>query len=103
MAFTDSVRRSQLIVPFGIGAMVDFPEDTLMLAGIDFWPYERASDDKKAAIRQATEIFDDRLIKRLNAVLGRPIEFLLSPTEGRRTGDPPGHHRTPMNFFRFPK
>lgn len=103
MAFTDSVRRSQLIVPFGIGAMVDFPEDTLMLAGIDFWPYELASDDKKAAIRQATEIFDDRLIKRLNAVLGRRIEFLLSPTEGRRTGDPPGHHRTPMNFFRFPK
>ena len=31
MDYNDSIRRSQLIVPFGIGAMVDFPEDTLIL------------------------------------------------------------------------
>ena len=103
MGYNDSVRRSQLIVPFGIGAMVDFPEDTLMTAGVDFWPYELAVDDEqKKAIRQATEVHDDRLRNRLKAVLKRDIEFLLSPTEGKRPGDPSGHHRTPMNFFRFP-
>ena len=33
------VRRSQLISPFGIGAMVDFPKDeSLMPAGLDAWP-----------------------------------------------------------------
>ena len=47
MGYNDSVRRSQLIVPFGIGAMVDFPEDTLMTAGVDFWPYELAVDDEQ--------------------------------------------------------
>ena len=34
------VRRSQLISPFGVGAMVDFPGDeSLMTAGLDEWPY----------------------------------------------------------------
>jgi Domain of unknown function (DUF1998) len=33
------IRRSQLISPFGIGAMVDFPRDeALMTAGLDAWP-----------------------------------------------------------------
>ena len=33
------IRRSQLISPFGIGAMVDFPRDeSLMPAGLDAWP-----------------------------------------------------------------
>jgi hypothetical protein len=36
------VRRSQLISPFGIGAMVDFPRDeSLMPAGLDAWPCAR--------------------------------------------------------------
>ena len=33
------VRRSQLISPFGVGAMIDFPKDVaLMIAGLDAWP-----------------------------------------------------------------
>ena len=56
MDYNDSIRRSQLIVPFGIGAMVDFPEDTLMTAGVDFWPYEKALDQQqKNEIRLATK------------------------------------------------
>ena len=36
------IRRSQLISPFGIGSMVDFPRDeTLMTAGLDAWPYAK--------------------------------------------------------------
>ena len=72
-----------------------------MTAGVDFWPYELAVDDEQKAIRQATEVHDDRLRNRLKAVLKRDIEFLLSPTEGKRPGDPSGHHRTPMNFSGF--
>lgn len=34
------IRRGQLISPFGIGAMVDFPRDeSLMPAGLDAWPH----------------------------------------------------------------
>ena len=34
------IRRSQLISPFGIGAMIDFPRDeSLMVAGLDSWHF----------------------------------------------------------------
>lgn len=34
------VRRAQLISPFGVGAMIDFPNDeALMTAGLEAWPY----------------------------------------------------------------
>ena len=34
------IRRSQLISPFGIGSMADFPKDeSLMPAGLDAWPF----------------------------------------------------------------
>jgi hypothetical protein len=34
------IRRGQLISPFGVGAMVDFPRDeSLMPAGLDAWPH----------------------------------------------------------------
>jgi len=36
------IRRGQLISPFGIGSMVDFPGDeSLMPAGLDVWPYAK--------------------------------------------------------------
>jgi len=36
------IRRSQLITPFGVGAMVDFPRDeALMVAGLDAWPFAK--------------------------------------------------------------
>lgn len=36
------IRRSQLITPFGVGAMVDFPRDeSLMVAGLDAWPFAK--------------------------------------------------------------
>ena len=50
----NSVRRSQAIAPFGVGALIDFPKDTLMAAGLDVWPAQ-----------PACEIRDDRLAARL--------------------------------------
>jgi len=48
------IRRSQLITPFGIGSIVDLPEDSLMLLSTDYWD-----------INHTTKIFDDRLARRL--------------------------------------
>ena len=35
-----SLRRSQAVVPFGVGAMIDFPGESLIAAGLDVWPRE---------------------------------------------------------------
>jgi hypothetical protein len=52
------IRRSQLISPWGVGAIVPFPEDeSLMIAGLDMWQF---GNDKSSFI-----IKDERLEKRL--------------------------------------
>lgn len=55
-----SVRRSQAIAPFGVGALIDFPKETLMAAGLDVWPAQ-----------PACEIRDDRLARRLGVAYFR--------------------------------
>ena len=57
-----SIRRSQAVVPFGVGAMVDFPGECLMSAGLDVWPVE-----PQCTIR------DDRLARRLG------VEYFRAP------------------------
>lgn len=55
---TKPIRRSQLISPWGVGAIVPFPEDeSLMIAGLDMWTFGK---DKSEFI-----IKDERLEKRL--------------------------------------
>jgi hypothetical protein len=104
MGFNDFVRRGQLIVPFGVGAMIDFPEDTLMTAALDYWPYESDlnSPEQKDAILEATKITDARLQKRLSQKYKKQIKFFLAPTEGRRARGQDGKHLSPMAFVRFP-
>ena len=103
MAYNDFVRRSQLIVPFGVGAIIDFPEDTLMTAALDLWPYERSIDPRqKEEILEATKIVDSRLQKRLSKIYNRRIDFFLTPTEGKKQSSQKGAHLQPMSFVRFP-
>jgi hypothetical protein len=68
-------------VPFGIGAIVDFPNQTLMAAGLDAWPQE-----------PQCQIHDDRLAKRLG------IKYFRSPPPGPRDGQK-GEY---LPFVRFP-
>jgi len=49
-----SIRRSQAVTPLGIGALVDFPGQSLMAAGLDVWPNQ-----------PECPIQDDRLARRL--------------------------------------
>ena len=58
--FSDKpVRRSQLISPFGVGAMIDFPKDVaLMVAGLDAWPEANMSSSEEI-------IHEERLQARL--------------------------------------
>jgi len=53
------IRRSQLISPFGVGAMIDFPRDTaVMIAGLDSWPHAKSGRDESI-------IYEERLQARL--------------------------------------
>ncbi len=82
MAGIPEFRKSQGVVPFGVGAIVDFPDESLMPAGLDVWPGERASQGGvRNAIIQSTQILDQRLQRRLSAEFQREIRYFLSPTE----------------------
>ena len=76
------MRRGQLIAPFGIGSMVDFPRESLMVAGLDAWP-----DD-------CPTIQDERLSARLGV-----DSFRLPPAPPENPGDEGGY----IPAVRFPQ
>lgn len=54
------VRRAQLIGTFGVGAMVDLPNDeSLMVAGLDVWPFANETVPPQWAV------MEERLATRL--------------------------------------
>lgn len=59
------LRSSQLITTFGPGAMVDFPEDAVIIAGTDTWRY-----NKNARIQTVTERRLKAKIEKLTGVQG---------------------------------
>ena len=86
------VRRSQLISPFGVGAMVNFPGDeSLMTAGLDAWPFadEECPDDWL--------VIEERLQARLNTG-----HFRLPP-EHRDPGPGVNHPNQNIPYVRFPQ
>ena len=103
----NSKRRGQLVVPFGIGAMVDFKDETLMTAGMDFWPIETGNN--KQIVAEDCRISDERLERRLsNMQIGgnkQKIECLYQPSQAPNNfGNlPPQPHTANMPFFRFPR
>ena len=108
MATKNEFRRSQGIVPYGIGSIVDFPEDSLMAAGLDAWPSELADPQTAAQIIQATEIVDGRLQRRLSIGRHPAIKRFLTPIEAPpKTGfaNRPGAAMSYgfMPFVRFPR
>ncbi|NCC73250.1 MAG: DUF1998 domain-containing protein [Sphingobacteriia bacterium] len=62
------IRRGQLLGPWGVGAIVPFPNDeSLMIAGLDMWEYKNPDD---------FIIKEERLIKRLKVKeLRRPPDY----------------------------
>jgi hypothetical protein len=79
------VRKSQLLAPFGVGAMLDLPEEALMLMGLENWP-----NSSGAVIRDA------RLGRRLKVTHFR--EPATIDEEANRLPDD-----RVMHFTRFPR
>lgn len=89
MAFSKRpMRRSSLIGPWGVGAIVPFPNDeSLMIAGLDAWRY---NDPKPFVIK------DPRLTKRLG------VSELRWPPDFRENNADPQNCNLKIPAVRFP-
>lgn len=88
MAFSNRpMRRSALIGPWGVGAIVPFPNDeSLMIAGLDAWRYTNAQ----------FQIKDERLTKRLG------VSELRWPPDFRERNADPENCNLKIPAVRFP-
>ena len=77
---THSVRVSQAVLQYGVGAMVDFPNQTLMTAAPEYWR------------EQVVPIHDERLEKALH------VDYL-----GLPGGQDNPHGREGISYVRFPE
>jgi hypothetical protein len=106
MSIRSEYRKSQGVVPFGVGAIIDFADESLMAAGLDAWPIEWADPAGKAAMLRTCRVVDGRLAARLSADLGRRIDYFLTPNEAPELGVfgvQARPDRQPMPFVRFPQ
>ncbi|HPQ44623.1 MAG TPA: DUF1998 domain-containing protein [Syntrophales bacterium] len=92
------IRRSQVIAPFGVGAMVDFTGPvSLIHCGLDAWPF-----DENDSSHREFRIEDE---KRLSERLG--VKYFVSPPDfrvPRQFGDPSQENfNLKLPFLRFPK
>jgi hypothetical protein len=97
-------RTSQGIVPFGVGAIVDFLDDTLMMAGLDVWPVAQLGTSLE--LEKSTKVVDGRLAQRLSAEIGRKITHFYTPAlapDFKKHGAAMQEDRAPMPFVRFPR
>lgn len=62
------LRPSQLLYAFGVGAVVDMPNVSAIVLGLDDWPHHHAA-----------ELSERRLLKRVQRMLGGQVERLISP------------------------
>jgi len=103
----DSFRKSQGISPFGIGAIVDFENKSLMMLGLDFWPSEIAENVRKQKMRESYAVYDERFTLNLSKLLKRKISYFMTPSESKDNSDKyksidEATHLSSMPFIRFP-
>ena len=89
MAYSNRpMRRSALIGPWGVGAIVPFPNDeSLMIAGLDMWRYNNSTP---------FVIKDERLVRRLG------VQELRWPPDFRESNADPQNFNLRIPAVRFP-
>jgi len=78
------IRPSQLLFTYGVGAMVELPNLSVMVMGLDDWPIEQG----------ASEITEPRLLKAVQQELGKQVIKLLTPPV---TSDSTGYQANPFD------
>lgn len=93
MYFQKPIRRSQLISPWGVGSICNFPGDeSLMVAGLDAWKevFRQAFDENEFILRE------ERLARRLD------VDHFRLPPDYRRAGPGVLNSNLKIPFIRFP-
>jgi len=67
---TPQLRSSQVVTTFGPGAMVDMPDASVIISGLDHWRYE---------VNQIPVIHERRLVEKLKRIVGVPALTLRPP------------------------
>lgn len=91
------IRRSQLISPWGVGQMINFPKDeSLMVAGLDLWELKFRELERSKSLDEFI-VEEERLAKRLRVKNFRlPPDFRDNPLEKT-------NQFLKIPFVRFPK
>jgi hypothetical protein len=82
------IRQSQVIMTFGPGAMVDLPNHSVLVAGLDFWS------------KGGEEIIEPRLSQKLAQIVEVPSLRLLTPPTEQEDPNAPS---TGIDCFQFPE
>ena len=85
------LRSSQLVTTFGPGAMVDLPDASVIIAGLDHWHYD---------LSQIPLIQEPRLVEKLKRILVVPNLTLRSPPP---TSDGNFNFQPNITVWRFPE
>jgi hypothetical protein len=84
------LRRSQLVTTFGPGSMIDLPDSSVIVAGLDHWRYDNS---------RIPSIDEPRLVEKLRTFLDRDTVTLRSPPPAP---EHPGEARTDVTAWEFP-
>lgn len=87
------LRASQLVTTFGPGAMVDLPEASAIIAGLEFWNHDKSTIS-------SIEIQEPRLLEKLKKIVKAPNLTLLLPPPASEA--PHGFHPN-VTAWRFPE
>ncbi|MFM8497051.1 MAG: DrmB family protein, partial [Planctomycetia bacterium] len=86
----NQLRRSQLVTTFGPGSMIDLPDCSVIVAGLDHWRYDPA---------RIPVIEEPRLVEKLRAFLDRDTVTLRAPPPAP---EHPNEPRTDVVVWNFP-
>ena len=84
------VRRSQVITTYGPGALIDLPQESAIVAGLDEWPPPHKLE----------EVDEPRLARKLQAITGVATPRLLAPPAA---SSDPGATPIGIGAWRFPE
>ncbi len=84
------IRRSQVITTYGPGALIDLPQESAIVAGLDEWP----------PLHKLEEVDEPRLARKLQAITGVAVPRMVAPPP---VSSDPGAAPVGIGAWRFPE
>jgi len=87
----DQLRMSQVVTTFGPGAVIDLPDNSVIVAGLDSWQYDHAD---------SRLLHEPRLVQKVRDLLENPAIYLRTPPPSR---DEDHGFKPKIKVFQFPE